>query len=561
MPDNHNLKELVSAVATRKAEFADLIVALAPDLSSQTILPTELALELSTALHDLEERATGHDPLYKLVNDHTAPALALNESGQVVALNVGAAQLFDMQSGDGLVALGISPEAFHKFKERLATVQGPTLLKAYRKDSDEHALPLILVGMYQQKLKTFVLNALQQHWPKSIDLAFADVFGLSVSERHILALLSRGCSSEEIARERGSSVATVRQQIKGLLQKLGAKSQVQAATMAASAATAMHTATTKGDLLSAHYDDYPMSIHEVTRDQRRIGWRRFGKPSGRPVLFLHGPSFGAGDFPEERRLAVEYGLDVIAVERAGYGRTEPSDKSEEPLESQCHDILAVLESLSITQVTVLCHEVALIPALALTKCEHVRINGIVSVSAAPPFKELEQINAMPAHQAIFIQAARHAPWLARLMIRLLILRMRKLGPEQWPKVIFEGVEPDEHVISRSSLKQGVIAAYGFYVNQLGAGYLEDLRIMIQDWSHLLQTCDLPLKLIHGGSNASTPVSHLRVFHDINPDLPIELIDGEGLTLAVSRTTQVYQTLSAMADTSGTRLLEEPRQLS
>lgn len=120
-----NLKELISAVAARQAEFADLIVALAPDLSSQAILPTDLALELSTALHDLEERATGHDPLYRLVNDHTAPALALNESGQVVALNVGAAQLFDMQSGDGLVTLGISPEAFHQFKERLASTGAP----------------------------------------------------------------------------------------------------------------------------------------------------------------------------------------------------------------------------------------------------------------------------------------------------------------------------------------------------------------------------------------------------------------------------------------------------
>lgn len=547
MPDNHNLKELVSAVAARKAEFADLIVALAPDLSSQAILPTELALELSTALHDLEERATGHDPLYKLVNDHTAPALALNESGQVVALNVGAAQLFDLQSGDGLVALGISPEAFHQFKERLATAQGPTLLKAYPKGSDEHALPLILVGMYQQKLKTFVLNALQQHWPESIDLAFADVFGLSVSERHILALLSRGCSSEEIAGERGSSVATVRQQIKSLLQKLGAKSQVQAATMAASAATAMDTVTTKGDLLSAHYDDYPMSIHEAARDQRRIGWRRFGKPGGRPVLFLHGPSFGAGDFPDERRLAAQFGLDVIAVERAGYGRTEPSDKTEDPLESQCHDILAVLGSLSIFQVTILSHEVALIPALALMQHPGIQINGIVSVSAAPPFKELEQINAMPAHQAIFIQAARHAPWLARLMIRLLILRMRKLGPEHWPNVIFEGVKPDEHVIRKNSLKQGVVAAYGFYVNQLGAGYLEDLRIMIQDWGHLLETPHLPLTLLHGDCNASTPVSHLSIFRGLNPDLHFELFEGEGLTLAVSQTERIYKTVASMAD--------------
>jgi pimeloyl-ACP methyl ester carboxylesterase/DNA-binding CsgD family transcriptional regulator len=503
---------------------------------------------LSTALHDLEDRVTGHDPLYKLVNDHSAPALALNASGQVVALNVGAAQLFELQSGDGLVSLGISPEAFHQFKERLANIQGPTLLKAYRKGVDENALPLILVGMYYQKLKTFVLNALQQHWPESIDLAFANVFGLSASERNILALLSRGCSSEEIAVERGSSVTTVRQQIKSLLQKLGAKSQVQAATMAASAATAMDTVKTRGDRLSPHYDDYPMSIHEVLRDQRRIGWRRFGKPGGKPVLFLHGPSFGAGDFPDERRFAAQFGLDVIAIERAGYGRTEPSDRAEDPLESQCEDIRVVLQSLALTEVTILSHEVALIPALALAKQGAIRVDGIVSISAAPPFRELEQINAMPAHQAIFIQAARHAPWLARLMIRLLILRMRKLGPEHWPKVIFEGVEPDDHIIRRASLKQGVIAAYGFYVNQLGAGYLEDLSIMIRDWSHLLKDLDNPLYLLHGAKNQSTPADHLKIFHDINQAAHIKIYSHEGLTLAVSQPEQIYKTLRTIIET-------------
>ena len=551
MSDN-NLKELISAVAARKAEFADLIVALAPNLSSPAILPTEVALELSTALHDLEDRVAGHDPLYRLVNDHSAPALALNESGQVVALNVGAAQLFELRSGDGLVALGISPEAFHQFKERLATAQGPTLLKAYRKGTDRNALPLVLVGMYQRKLNTFVLNTLQQHWPESIDLAFADVFGLTISERNILALLSRGCASEEIAEERGSSVATVRQQVKSLLQKLGAKSQVQAATLAASAATAMDSGTTKGDILAPDYDDFPMSIHETLRDHRRIGWRRFGKPGGVQVLYLHGPSFGAGDFPEERKVAWRLGLDVIAPERAGYGRTDPPDKQADSLICQCDDVLTVLSELGIEYITVLSHEVALIPALALARRPEVAVTGIVSVSAAPPFKELEQINAMPAHQAIFIQAARHAPWLARLMIRLLILRMRKLGPEHWPEVIFDGVEPDESIIRRSALKPGVIATYGFYINQLGAGYLEDLKIMLEDWNYLLEEMSAPIRLLHGTCNQTTPVAHLEIFRSINPQVQVELVEGEGLTLAVSRTEQVYSALLEMA-TAGTTL--------
>lgn len=65
-----------------------------------------------------------------------------------------------------------------------------------------------------------------------------ELYGLSPSERDILACLAQGMSTEDIAHHRQRALGTVRQQIKSVLHKLGASSQVQAATMAAAAATA-----------------------------------------------------------------------------------------------------------------------------------------------------------------------------------------------------------------------------------------------------------------------------------------------------------------------------------
>ncbi|MCH8497318.1 MAG: alpha/beta fold hydrolase [Marinobacter sp.] len=545
MPDNKKLTTLITDVAEKRAEFTELVETLAPELSTDNDLPTELALELSTALHEVEQSVGKDDPLYRLVNEQSAPALALNEAGQVIALNIGAVQLFRLQSGEGTTSLGIAAEEFHAFKERLATVPGPTLIKVFRSGAPGESLPLILVGTYHARLRAFVLTALQQHWPESIDRAFADLFRLSVSERRILALLSRGMGTDEIAAERGSTVATVRQQIKAVLQKLGATSQVQAATLAAAASTAVDAANSRGELLNPNFDDHPLSIHEFQREGRRIGWRRFGKPGGIPVLLLHGPSFGAGDFPKERSLAETFNLDIIAIERPGYGRTDSPDGNDDPLTCQCQDVMALLAQQAVGHVYIIAHEVALITALALARRPHLKVKGIVSVSAAPPFRELQQINAMPAHQAIFIQSARHAPWLARLMIRLLMVRMRKLGPEKWTDVVFESVKVDETVIRSPELKQGVIAAYGFYVNQMGAGYLNDLKVMIKDWGDLLRRIPVPIVMLHGDSNASTPVEHLEVFRQIAPELPIDVIPNEGLTLAVSRPHLIYEAVLKM----------------
>ncbi|PKM22658.1 MAG: hypothetical protein CVV10_03210 [Gammaproteobacteria bacterium HGW-Gammaproteobacteria-14] len=534
-----SLEELVHAVAERRADFADLIVALSPVISGATPLAPEMALQLSTALHEIDHTVIADHELYRLVNEQAAPALALNEAGQILALNSAAVQLFHLESGDGLKNLSISSAEFHSFKERLANIAGSTLIKVRRPQAAHGSLPLIMVGNYHFRHRAFLLVALQHHWPESIDRALQELFGLTSSERKTLSALAQGVSSEHIAEARGCAVSTIRQQIKMVLQKLGVHSQIQAASLAAAAANAVSTNAANTERLSLDYDDHPMQIHEFFRGHRRIGWRRFGKPGGTPVMWLHGPSFGAGDFPEERRLAEHHALDIFAIERPGYGRTHIPNANEDPLRCQCDDILALMDKQGITSALFICHEVALIPALSIACKQPQRISGIVAISAAPPFKQLQQIDAMPAHQGIFLMAARRAPWMARLMTRLLTIRMKKLGPEHWTDVVFEGVEPDHNIINRPELRQGVIASYGFYINQMGAGFEVDLRIMLKDWSTLITKTEVPVRLIHGERNATTRVEHLAIFHDLNPDITVDLVPEEGLTLAVSQPQRIF----------------------
>ena len=540
------LQRLVSDVAERRADFADLIAALAPMISSAQALSPEVALQLSTALHELEHAASDEDELNLLVNEQAPPALVLNEGGQILTLNPGAIQLLALRPGEGIAALGISADDFHQFKARLAEVPGPTMLRLRRSGAAGELLPLIMVGSYHYRYRAFLLVALQHHWPESIDRALADLFGLSKSERAVLAGLAQGMSSEQIAEARGRSLGTIRQQVKTILAKLGSPSQVQAAAMAAAAANAVSDGGQPAGRLGDDYDDHPMAVGEFVLDSRRVAWRRFGDPEGRKVVLLHGPSFGAGEFPADRALAVSHGLDVYAVERPGYGRTDPPARNQDILQCQCDDVLALMDRQGLDQVTLLAHEVALICALELARREPRRFRGIVSVSAAPPFRQLEQINSMPAQQAIFIQAARHARWLARLMLRLLIVRVRRLGPEHWYQVVFGEVASEMAVMARPALCQGVVGTYSFNHQQQGAGYELDLQIMLRDWGALFADCPVPLTMLHGSINPTTPTGNLEIFRQLNPSVPIHVLEGEGLTLAASRPQSVYQQVLAMA---------------
>lgn len=228
----------------------------------------------------------------------------------------------------------------------------------------------------------------------------------------------------------------------------------------------------------------PLRAYAFDRNVRRVGYRRFGREGGKPVRFFHGPSFGAGEYSEDRILADRHGLAVYAIERPGYGRTDPASEAEGAAECEHKDTMALVRSDSLGRFYILAHEAGLIPALEFTRREADRPLGILAVSSSPPFIQLEQIDAIPAHQGIYLHAARRAPWLARLFLRLLAVRMQRLGPQVWPEVIFKGQDFESAVMAGASLTSGVNGSYSFYLNQAYAGFEHYLRLMLGDWGDL-----------------------------------------------------------------------------
>lgn len=536
------LRELVAQVAEQQAEFPDLIVALSPLINQGIALPTETALELSIALHDIEAEATQEDALYRLVNQQVAPAIAINKSGSVLALNSAARHLFQITLGDGLDEIGVTESDLHAFQQRLADVAGLTMLKVARPGAN--TLPMVMIGGYNHRYRAFVLTALQHHWPAAIDEALESLFKLTQSERDVLSCLAQGQTTEQIAESRSSAVSTVRQQIKSLLQKLGASTQVQAATLAAAAANALVKTPGSSDALMLRHGHIEMAYGDLFRDGRRIGWRRFGQTGGEAVILLHGPFFGAGDFEAEREWAQRLGFDVFAIERPGYGRTERPPLSENVIDTLVKDILWLMDSQSIPEALFLTHDIGLIPALAFALKHPDRIRRILGVSAAPPFSELTQLNAMPPQQRIFIWAAQNAQWLVHLLIRLGMVRMRKLGPNRWVEAVFSEVPGDMAVLNRPEMQPGIISTYSLNTHQAGAGFEVDLQLSCSHWADLVTNTRVPVSLLHGTNNQTTRLAFARILTQMNTGIELTEVEGSGQTLAVERPDLVYRSLRA-----------------
>jgi DNA-binding NarL/FixJ family response regulator len=63
------------------------------------------------------------------------------------------------------------------------------------------------------------------HSPASCDVLEHRLTSLSLSEREVYNLVQRGLSNKEIAAARGRSVATVKNQLQSIFQKLGVNSR------------------------------------------------------------------------------------------------------------------------------------------------------------------------------------------------------------------------------------------------------------------------------------------------------------------------------------------------
>merc|ERR1712232_651720 len=88
------------------------------------------------------------------------------------------------------------------------------------------------------------------------------------------------------------------------------------------------------------------SYEEITLlDGRRLGYAEFGKPSGTPVLFLHGTPGGRAHGLIMNEDAVKYGVRLITPFRTGYGSSD--QKPDRSVLDYASDVAELFKHLSI----------------------------------------------------------------------------------------------------------------------------------------------------------------------------------------------------------------------
>ena len=535
------IKELVLAILNGDQDNYSLLSLLEPAIQNLSPLDNETAFTLSLLYSDVEHQAELNDQLHVLSSDQGPPALALSSNGQVVGYNDSATSSLGDLLGKNVLRLGVSQLDFTDFKDRIVRHQGPSILQ-FHANKQKHT-PLLFTGRYQSSHQLFFLRMIGLQWSESMDTALQDIFKLTKAEREVLVFLARGMQANQISDHRQSKIGTVRQQIKSILQKLGVTSQIQAAALAAALGSQSHNEHQSVPFISDHNKRLGESsnntfnllqLEQFVRDNRRVGWRRYGKKGGLPVLLMHSTYFGAGDYAPDRALANKLGLDVITVERPGYGKTQPPPSTESILETHIKDCIYLLNELGWHKVWLKSHDYGLVPALVFANDYPERVQGIFAVSPLPLLLPDSDLSAIPIQQRAFIWAARHSFWMIKLLLRVGHVKARKLGPAQWMQMVFDGTPDELDIFQTDAGRELSENSYHFNLIQNSKGQVFDMEFgLANDWTELLREVNVPLAGLTGGKNTTFDVRAVRGLKLINPNFDIKEIETASLTLALT----------------------------
>jgi pimeloyl-ACP methyl ester carboxylesterase len=260
-------------------------------------------------------------------------------------------------------------------------------------------------------------------------------------------------------------------------------------------------------------------------DGRALGVERLGRPGGTPVLAFHGLPGSRLDFLSESRACGQAGVELIAVDRPGFGLSS-SSPGRVPLD-WARDVAALADALELERFGVLGYssgaKYALACAFALP--ERLEAAAIVSGSGPPEMPGWE--DGMIPPERLVQWASLHAEPLARACWALLGVLARRL-----PGPVMEGFArsldgPDRELADEPRVREALRLSLLEGLRQGGAATVEDYAIEGRGWGFDLASIEVPVMLWHGDRDDEVPLAHARWLAGQIPGATLEIVENAG----------------------------------
>jgi pimeloyl-ACP methyl ester carboxylesterase len=281
------------------------------------------------------------------------------------------------------------------------------------------------------------------------------------------------------------------------------------------------------------------------RDGRQLGFATFGDADGLPVFYLHG-TFGSR---LEGRIAhvaaLQRHVRVIAVDRPGFGLSDP--RANRRLVDWAPDLDELAEQLAIDRFSLL--GVAGGGAFALGCAAKLpkRVRSVALISSVGPHDREGALSGMDLRSRLIVHVLpRWLPWLSRRLHE----RAARLADREPLRLLREasGTLPASE---RAALESPEIASIfmdaafeGFRTGT--GGMVHELRLLAEPWGFALEGVEAPVFLWHGETDRMSPVAMAHALAREIPKSQLQTIPERGSAIAVDFIPDAIATLAAYA---------------
>lgn len=548
--DNHDLISRLYDVALDPSRYEELLdqweAAMGPlrrEADPGFLDDGRLSEHVSRANAVLDKIGTGDsDELGNILSqfDRVA-ALILDADLAVAAMNLAARSSAELSRATRLSELQIEPQDLDALTRRVRQMlqeadSAPAVFRV-RSRKDSHFLVFHL-RRYGLRDGTPVIIAVTSHlsWPAGFSDILSEAFGLTRTETTVIRELIDCASVREIAERRGRSVDTIRAQLKSILAKTEAKSQVELVRLVLSMMEIAGLTRDEGTgpaLVNRGYSALrPRSFETVTGpDGRKLDYLRIGTPAGRPLLYLP-LDYGFTRWPARAEAwAEENGLNVVVPVRAGYGGTDPAPTKESFTDVTLRDLRAVLAAESIARCPVLTLGTDIYYACHMEQAHPGTFSAIFACAGSLPITRPEQYERMDKYYRFILAGARYTPRLLPFMVKAGFHLARKNGKRAFLYSVFGKSEADVQTFEDPEVFEALITGTEVALSSDNNAHSAFARQVIEqetrDWRDVVRAMQdgPPIQFFNGLQDPQTHPDTLKEFQedfpwirfDIRPD--------------------------------------------
>lgn len=461
----------------------------------------------------------------RMLNSFDYPTYLVTVDGRVAAANNAAAIEFDLDIGNPIDHL---PYTFDEAVPLSALirdnmnvendVEADAILKrAYAADNEKNAT-IALTSSFGRVPMALVFVVTTKWKPKSSELLQRQ-FGLTDAESEVLISFINGYSSQDIAKQRDRSHATIRTQFQSIMIKTGTHNQTELLRTVLSISDFSKSI---NKIVDAANHPHRRVAYVVREKGRRIELTLMGNLEGTPILTIAGPSVYTCNADIEQAL-YDKGLYVISVCTPGCGKTDPVAAGNDRMKTIEDDVSSILDQLKIDSCVILAltNNTPICQALSVRLPD--RFTHVVQMSACVPIKYSRAISSQSQWLTGILRASEEFPAMKNVLLKGAIKAWATVGARQFIRFQLASNPIDSaHAFLHKNIVENEHALKTATANGISA-VVEDIALSFEDWTDDVNASSIGTTIIHGEQDQLFPIGSVRSFASDFPH-KVELIE-------------------------------------